>query len=237
MKSGITIAAICARGGSRGVPRKALRRLAGKTLIRHAVECAENCRVFDDIIVSTDDVGIAEEARICGATVPFMRPAELADDTAPKWDVFRHLTSEIRRIHHREISILVDLDVCVPLRRPETVRSCLELLRTTDSDLVVTAYPSDRNPYFNMVEIRSDGFVELVKKSASPVHNRQQAPRVFSLSPAVYAIRTQCLQTLDHWSSAKMRIVEISREEAWDIDSELDFKIVNLLAKERFNAG
>jgi CMP-N-acetylneuraminic acid synthetase len=85
------IAAICARGGSKGVPRKNLRPLAGKPLIAHAIECARACPIFDRIVTSTDDDEIAAVAKQHGSEVPFLRPSYLAQDDSPKWAVFRHL--------------------------------------------------------------------------------------------------------------------------------------------------
>lgn len=226
------VCSICARGGSKGVPRKALRKVAGVPLIGHAIHCAKRCALVDRVIVSTDDEEIAAIARENNAEVPFIRPSELAGDDSPKWVVFRHLVTTCEAMLEKSIKILVDLDIGVPMRSPKIVDDCIHTLMSTDIDLVVTAYRSDRNPYFNMVELDSNDWAHVVKQPIRPIHNRQAALEVFSLSPAVYAMRRDVLWLYDHWSQARMRIHEIPREVAWDVDSELDLKIVEFLMEQ-----
>ena len=224
---------ICARGGSKGVPRKALRELGGRPLLVHAIQCALECSALNRLIVSTDDTDVADLAARCGADVPFMRPAELARDDAPKWEVFRHVVDWVETNEGKKVDILVDLDVGVPLRTPEDVASCINLLKRGRAEVVVTAFEAHRNPYFNMVEEASHGLVKIVKELPSPVHNRQDAPRVLSLSPAVYAIRRSALERWDHWSRAPMAVHVIPRERAWDIDTETDLAFVEHLLERR----
>lgn len=226
------VGSICARGGSKGVPRKALRIIADIPLIAHTIACAKECELLGHVFVSTDDVKIAEIAQKYGAEVPFLRPQSLAGDDSPKWDVFRHLVTTCEELLNTRIEILVDLDVCVPLRPAETITECIQKLQSSGADLVVTAYEADRNPYFNMVEFDEDGTVSIVKKSANPVHNRQSANPVYALSPAVYAIRRDVLWQYDHWSQARMEIQLIPRDIACDIDTELDLKIVQFLMEQ-----
>lgn len=223
------VASVCARGGSKGIPRKALRLLGGHPLIGHAILCARESREIERVVVSTDDEDLAQVARQYGAEVPFIRPLSLAQDESPKWDVFRHLVEAFESTVGTRIEILVDLDVSVPLRAPSTVSACVNALRASAADIVVTAYPADRNPYFNMVELDDEGNARVVMPSLRPVHNRQAAAPVFSLSPAVYAMRREVLWRCSHWSEARMRLHVLPREEAWDADSELDFRIIRFL--------
>ncbi|MCC7125969.1 MAG: acylneuraminate cytidylyltransferase family protein [Acidobacteria bacterium] len=226
---GVVLGAICARGGSKGVPRKNLRTLAGQPLIAHTVACGLACPSLDALVVSTDDAEIAQVAQRFGAQVPFMRPDALAQDDSSKWDVFRHLVETWEQTTGRKVDVLVDLDTGVPLREPVDIEQCLALLRNTDADVVVTAYEPERNPYFNMVEQTSDGTVRVVKPLNSPVTNRQAAPAVFSLSPAVFAIRADALRRFSHWSQARMRVHVVPRERAVDIDTAFDFQLVEFL--------
>lgn len=228
----LIVASVCARGGSKGIPRKALRLLQGHPLVGRAVLCARQTSKIERVVVSTDDEDIAQVARQYGAEVPFIRPLSLAQDESPKWDVFRHLVESFEIIVGRRIEILVDLDVSVPLRTPATVSACVNALQASAADIVVTAYQADRNPYFNMVELDAEGNARIVKPSLGPVHNRQAAAPVFALSPAVYAIRRDVLWRCQHWSEARMRVHVLPREEAWDADSELDFRIIRFLMRE-----
>lgn len=222
------IASICARGGSKGVPRKNLRRIAGVSLLERAIESAQACSIVDRIVVSTDDEEIAALAKSAGAEVPFIRPVELARDTSPKWPVFQHLLEMVEK-DGTSVDILADLDAACPLRAPEDIAGAVDLLRESDAEVVITAYAPERNPYFNMVEIADDGFAKVVKSLPRPVTSRQEAPRVFSLSPSVFAISRGALRRYAHWSEAKVLLHEIPRHRALDIDSEFDMQLAEFL--------
>ena len=229
MTKELVMGAVCARGGSKGIPRKNLRKLAGRPLIVHAIDCANRSATIDRVVVSTDDEEMAEVARAAGAEVPFMRPAELAQDGTSKWAVFRHLVEQYEQIHAVRVAVLVDLDSGVPLRIPADVDGCVNALRAGLADLVVTAYLPERNPYFNMVERGEDGFMKIVKPLNVPVVARQLAPQVFSLSPAVYAINRDALWKYEHWSQSRLEVYELPRSRAMDIDTETDFAMVECL--------
>lgn len=224
------VGAICARGGSKGVARKNIRPLNGKPLIYYTIECARSCPELDRTVISTDDNEFAQIARQYGADVPFLRPAHLAQDTSSKWDVFRNLVETLESIDQRRVDILVDLDTGVPLRKPEDITACIQtILEYDDVDVVVTAYTPDRNPYFNMVEVNAEGYATVSKPLGAAITRRQDAPKVYGLSPAVYAIRRDALWKYDHWAHSKMKICLMPHERAVDIDTELDFRFVEFL--------
>jgi N-acylneuraminate cytidylyltransferase/CMP-N,N'-diacetyllegionaminic acid synthase len=218
---------VCCRGGSRGVVGKALREINGKTLVDYAVADAVNLDAFDLILTASDSEEIVDST----GTRIFVLPDYLTQDDSPKWKTFQYILtklSEEREFGEEEVSILVDLDVGTPLRKPEDIAICILKLIQGNYDVVCTAYEADRNPYFNMVEV-TNGKVQVVKQLAEPTTNRQQAPKVYALSPAVYAIKREALFKYDHWSQANLGIHVIPRERAWDIDTELDLKIVKFL--------
>jgi len=223
------VGSICARGGSKGVARKNIRLLHGKPLIYYTIECARACPELDRTVISTDDEEFAQIARQYGAEVPFMRPAYLAQDTSSKWDVFRHLVETLETQSNRRVDILVDLDTGVPLRKPEDVSVCIQTILASDADVVVTAYVPDRNPYFNMVEVDTEGYARVSKPMEKAVTRRQDAPQVYGLSPAAYAIRRDALWKFDHWAHSNMKVCLIPHERAVDIDTELDFRFVEYL--------
>lgn len=225
----VIIGAICARGGSKGVPRKNLKPLAGKPLIAHTIECAQACTVLQRVVVSTDDQEIAHIARQYGVEVPFIRPAHLAQNDSSKWAVFQHLVQTLEQMDDQRIDILVDLDTGVPLRNQSDITGCIEQLLAGQAEVVTTAYEAERNPYFNMVEIEEDGFARIVKPPPKLIAYRQAAPQVYSLSPAVFAIRHDALWKYEHWSQSKLQICLMPRERAIDIDSEIDFHFVEYL--------
>ena len=224
------LATICCRGGSKGVPGKNIKLLPVKPLIAFTIEAAKKSKLIDDIIVSTDDNEIANVAKAYGAKVPFMRPAELATDTASKWPVFIHAVETYEKLTGKTVEYLVDLDVTVPLKTAEDIDGAIELaLSDINADVVITGYEPERNPYFNMMEVGDDGYAAIVKKSIVPIVRRQDAPIVYSLSPAAYVIKKEALYAYEHWSKARCKIFPIPRERAIDIDTGLDFKIVEFL--------
>jgi CMP-N,N'-diacetyllegionaminic acid synthase len=224
-----TIATICARGGSRGVPGKNIRALLGKPLIVYTIEQALACGRIDSVYVSTDDRAIAAVAQEAGARVPFLRPAELATAEAPKMPVIRHLVAAVEAAGTR-VERVVDLDPTSPLRELADIDACLALLDEA-ADVVITGYEAEKNPYFNMVEAGADGGVRLVKPPAQGVFTRQAAPRVYAMNASIYVWHRR---TLDKglWDG-RARLHVMPRERSVDIDSELDFKLVELLMKEK----
>ena len=206
------IATICCRAGSTRVPNKALQEVGGITLLQRAIRQAK--RLFSRVIVSTDGKEIARLARYENAEV-ISRPKELATSSASKWLVFRHL------VEHVDCERVVDLDVGCPFREDSDVLATVEML--ADYSIAQTAYISDRNPYFNMVH--EDGGVVI----PSMVTNSQDAPVVFSLSPAVFAFKVGALRYYNHWSECAMGLHIIPRERAWDIDTMFDLEVARLL--------
>jgi CMP-N,N'-diacetyllegionaminic acid synthase len=152
------LATICCRGGSKGVPNKNLRLMHGIPLIGHTIVQAQQSELIADLIISTDSQLIADTAKEFGAKVPFMRPDDLASDSASKWPVFIHALEFYEKEYGVEVEYLVDLDVTVPLKTPLDIDGAIQLaLDNPSTEVVITGYEPERNPYFNMMEIREDG--------------------------------------------------------------------------------
>jgi len=220
-----TIASICARGGSVGVPGKNIRPLHGKPLIAHTIEQALAVKGIDAVYVSTDDAAIAEVAEHYGARVPFLRPAELATSSAPKVPVIQHLCDWVAE-NVGPFDRVVDLDPTSPLRTVEDIQACLALL-DDETDAVITAFESEKNPYFNMVERKVDGNIGLVCRPEGVVVARQQAPHVYSMNASIYVWHRHTL-TKGLWNG-QLKLHVMPRERSIDIDSPLDFEIVEML--------
>jgi CMP-N,N'-diacetyllegionaminic acid synthase len=226
------LATICARGGSKGVPGKNLRELGGRPLIAYTIDCARACPDVDAVVVSTDDERIARAAEACGIEVPFRRPAEMASDTAAKLPVIRHATRWMQENRAFRAEIVLDLDVTVPLRAPEDVAACVAEFERVGWDAVITVYAPERNPYFNMVEMGETG-ARVVKEPPKPIFRRQDAPRVYSTTPAVFGFRRELLDRTDYIYDGRVGIVEVPRERAVDIDHEMDFEFAEFLLRRR----
>lgn len=224
-----TIATICARGGSTGLPGKNIKPLLGKPLIVYTIEQALAHAKIDEVFVSTDDPDIAEVARRAGAQVPYLRPPELATATAPKMPVIQHLVRQIEQAG-TQVKTVVDLDPTSPLRQAMDIDACLNLLQP-EVDVVITAYPAEKNPYFNMVEQQPDGNVRVCKPLRQNVTSRQQAPAVYAMNASIYVWHRHTLER-GLWDG-RVRLHVMPRERSIDIDTPLDFKLVELLMQER----
>jgi CMP-N-acetylneuraminic acid synthetase len=221
---------ICARGGSKGVPRKNLRLLGGKPLIAHAIEAARGSRHIESVMVSTDDAEIADAARQWGADVPFIRPADLARDDSAEWLVWRHAVTTLAADPARTpMRALVAVPTTSPFRTAEDVDRCIDLFLSSDADVVFAITEANRNPYFNMVRLRQDGQVDIVIRPDRPLHRRQDAPEVYDMTTAVYAVRPRFVLDRNGLFEGRARAVVIPRDRALDIDTEFDFKLAEFV--------
>lgn len=224
-----SIATICARGGSVGVPGKNIKPLLGKPLIVYTIELALAATGIDKVYVSTDDESIAEVARQAGAEVPFLRPAGLATSSTPKLEVIRHLVEWVES-HVAQVDRIVDLDPTSPLRDLTDIEECIAKL-DDKTDVVITAYESDKNPYFNMVESKADGSIRPVKTSLGGIVGRQAAPLVYSMNASIYVWHRHTL-CKGLWGGNTCLHV-MPRERSIDIDNPIDFIIVEVLMKQK----
>lgn len=229
MAKPLTIATICARGGSRGVPGKNLRPLLGKPLISYSIQQALAHTQIDRVFVSTDSAEIAAVARTAGAEVPFERPSELANHTAAKLPVVEHLVAWVVE-HVGPVTRIVDLDPTSPLREACDIEACLALL-DANTDTVISGYVADKNPYFNMVEESSDGSVRLVKTIPGGVVARQAAPLVYAMNASIYCWHHHSLSK-GLWQG-RTRLHVMPRERSIDIDDPIDFALVELLMRQK----
>lgn len=223
---------IPARGGSKGLPGKNVKPLGGIPLIAHSIRAARGSRRLDDFVVSTDDPAIAEVAREAGARVPFLRPAELATDRVPVWPAVRHAVAQWEAGGGARVDVTVLLQPTSPLRTSEDIDACVTRLLDEDADMCVSVVRPHDSPYFNMVEITSDSAP--FARSCSPVMRdaarRQDAPVVYALNGAVYAVRRSVLETLDNqFRLERLAVCEMARQRSVDIDTLEDFELAEWL--------
>jgi CMP-N-acetylneuraminic acid synthetase len=223
------VALICARGGSKGLPGKNIRPLAGRPLIAWSIAQARAVARIDRVIVSTDSEQIAAVARDAGAEVPFMRPAELARDDSPEWLAWRHALSHLKEADGRYPDILITVPATAPLRTPADLEACLSEYDKGEADVVITVTESHRNPYFSMVKRDTDGTVSLVIPPQGRVFRRQDAPAVYDITPVGYVTSPEFVMTRNGLFEGRVGTVEIPAERAVDIDTLLDFRIAELL--------
>jgi CMP-N-acetylneuraminic acid synthetase len=228
---------IGARGGSQGLPGKNLRPLLGKPLIVWSIEHALATPEIDRVVVSTDSVAIAETARGAGAEVPFMRPAELANDTAGKFQVWQHALAACESRYGESYEMLLDLDCTNPLREPADVSGVIAQFRRSRSrgvDAVFTVCPARKNPYFNVVEPDADGALRISKKLAAPIVARQAAPPVFDIVGSVYILTPDYLRRANGLMEGHTEGYDIGQEKSLDVDSAFDFMLIECVMKQRY---
>ena len=219
---------ICARAGSKGVTNKNLRPINSKPLIVYSIEQALATKLFDQIVVSSDSAEIRNVALANGATDAVERPFELASDTAPKLPAIRHCVESSEK-KFGQFEVIIDLDATAPLRDPEDILGALELLKTTNSDNVITGTPAHRSPYFNLVETNEQGIVHLSKQPRAAVDRRQDSPECFDMNASIYVWRRHALFENETLFTKSTRLFVMPRERSIDIDSQADFDMVEWL--------
>lgn len=224
------IAVIPARGGSKSVPGKNIRSLAGKPLLAWSIDVAKQVTEIDRTIVSTDDEEIASIGRSNGAEI-YPRPPHLATDEALVIDALKDLLQTLSSEEERPEWIVL-LEATCPLRTADDVRACLKLIAEGNYDSVATFKGAELNPHraWKLVDGKPQVFIE----GAVPWLPRQQLPKAYQLNGAVYVFRASLLA---HESKSllvgKLGAVLMPRERSQDIDDEIDFAICEALLKKR----
>lgn len=223
---------IGARGGSKGVPRKNFRDLCGKPLIDWSLgQLLESDRV-DVVVVSTDDPEIYDHAVAKGALDIGLRPDHLATDTAAKWHVWQHAL-EVTEAAKGPAKAFLDLDCTAPLRDPADIPAALDLFAAEQPDMVMSCTEARKNPYFNLLERGEDGSLHVSKPLPGGVVARQQAPEVLEHAASTYVVNPAYLRRAAGLFEGRVIPYMMPAERCIDIDAELDFRIVELLMKER----
>ena len=230
-----TYACIFARSGSKGIVNKNIQQFCGKPLISWTIELALKVKQINEVFVSTDSEEIAEIARMAGAATPFIRPSELATDTSPEWHSWQHFIKFLADKDGRLPEVFLSLPATSPLRSTIDVESCLNEFKKGRADFVVGITPSERNPYFNMIKKGKDNQVDLVIQQGDKYSRRQDTPEVFDLTTVCYVGKPSIILTKNSIFEGKVVGVEIPRERAIDIDTELDFQIAEFLFKSKVN--
>lgn len=221
---------ITARGGSKGIPGKNIKPLAGRPLICHAIDHARGAGASDsDICVSTDSEEIARVVRDYGIEVPFMRPAELASDTAGSYEVIVHSLDYYRSIG-KEYDVVVLLQPTSPLRRPEDITAAIEKYRH-DLDMVVTVREARSNPYYGVFEPDEEGFMR-ISKGDGHYTRRQDAPKVYEYNGAVYVMNVDSLRRSHMRDFRRILPSEMPSSRSLDLDTPLDWQIAEQLLSE-----
>ncbi|WP_270730396.1 acylneuraminate cytidylyltransferase family protein [Shimia sp. Alg240-R146] len=220
---------IGARKGSKGVVRKNFKELSGKPLIDWSLDQLFAHPMVDAVVVSTDDEEIYAHSVAKGALDIGLRPAHLATDEAPKWGVWQHALAAGEQAAGRTASAFLDLDCTSPLRQPEDITGALTLFQNDKPDMVMSVCEARKNPYFNLVEPDETGALHVSKPLPGGVWARQAAPTVYEHAASTYVVDPVYLRNAATIYEGRVVPFEMPAERCIDIDSPLDFAMVEFL--------
>lgn len=224
---------ICARGGSKGVKNKNIKLIDGKPLIAYTIEQAKASNLFEHIVISTDSDEIAEISKEYGAEVFFRRDEKMASDTAGKLDVIKDALVRSELYYNENFDYHIDLDATAPLREVEDIVNSFNQFLNDNNDNLITAMPGRRSPYFNLVEQDKNGKVYLSKSLDSSIVRRQDAPKSYDMNASIYIWKRDVLLNEDTLFLEKTGLYVMPEERSIDIDTELDYKFVEFMMKEK----
>lgn len=223
---------ICARGGSKGVENKNIKPINGKPLIAYTIEQAKASGLFEHIVISTDSDDIAKISQGYGAEVFFKRSAEMASDTAGKLDVIRDAFIKSENHYGQQFDYLIDLDATAPLRAVTDISKSFKQFLKDANDNLITAMPSRRSPYFNLVEVCENGRVSLSKELDEGVVRRQDAPKSYDMNASIYIWKREVVLNTNALFLENTGLYVMPEERSIDIDTELDYKFVEFIMKD-----
>ena len=225
VSGGGVVAIVPARGGSKSIPRKNIKPLAGVPLLAYSIEAGRTARLVDRVIVSTDDEEIAEVARRFGAEVPFLRPTKISQDTTPDLPVFQHALAWLEKHQGVVCDIAVQLRPTSPIRPPDCIDAAIELLYADPTaDSVRGVVPSSESPY-KMWQLHADGTMTPLLDARGERYNRprQELPATYWQTGHVDAIRAATIRA-GSMSGSRIRPLVIDSSYSCDIDTEADWR-------------
>jgi len=223
---------ICARGGSKGIPGKNIKMMNGKPLIWYTIQTA---RMFQkrvpnvDIVLSTDSDEIRRVAKECGLDSDYKRPDYLANDTCGKIDAIKDVLLHYEQQYGKRYDYLLDMDVTSPLRTVDDLLAAFKIIEEEKAAInLYSVSPAGRNPYFNMVEKKANGFYNLVKDDVLYL-SRQVAPVVYEQNGSFYYYRREFFDLGYKSSDTERSTIYLVPHTCFDLDNPIDFQFMSFL--------
>jgi len=225
-----TLGVILARGGSKGIPKKNIKPIAGKPLIAHTIEAALESKIFDQLVVSTDSEEIAEIARRHGASTPFMRPDELSQDHVWSRDALKHAVLACEEIYGVRYDYVVEMPCVSPLRRAEHIKEAYQKLISTGADSVTSVTQmADKHPV-RMKRIVADQLEDFCKEYPEGEGSRRQdLEPCYIRNGAIYSMTRDCIVKKFSRHGEICRPYVMDELSSVNIDTMIDFKLAEVL--------
>jgi len=227
------LAVIPARGGSKGIPRKNITNLGGKSLIDYTITAATSIDGLRDVVVSTEDDEIAAIVRELGLDVPFMRPESLAKDSTESAPVIIHALKSMEEYKGIQYDAVLMLQPTSPLRRAIHIEKSLDLFNSKDCDSVVSVVSVGGNHPFRMKRMIGDQLVNYIDQGFWDMRPRQILPNAYIRNGAIYLIKRDILLANEQLIGDKCLGLVMSDEDSVNIDTPLDLKLAELLLQEK----
>ena len=217
---------IFARGGSKGLRKKNIKKLGNNPLIAYSIEMALSHQLISKVFVSTEDEEIANISKQYGAEI-IHRPEELASDESPEILSWKHA---VEYLHNKKdfFDMFISLPATSPFRNNEDITKAINLL-DQDTDFVISMSAANRSPYFNMVSKKGDFINLVISNQDKKIYRRQDCPIVYDLTTVVYLCSPKKILKFNHVFEGKVKAVEIPKNRALDIDDEIDFLFAEYL--------
>ncbi len=233
MINGKTVLAfIPARGGSKGLPGKNIRELCGKPLIVWTIEQARAIGRIDRVLVSTDDQDIAEVSKRYGAEAPFRRPDDLSSDTASTIEVIFHAIDWLKEHEGFCPAYIMLLQATSPLRATGDIAGAIQMLEEKDNRAVVSVCEMDHHPWWSNRLPENGNMKDFVRPEILN-KRRQDLPVFYRINGAIYLGETAYVHEHNGFLGPETHAYEMPKKRSIDIDSDLDFKLAELLFDEK----
>lgn len=223
------LAIIPARGGSKGVPLKNIRKLNRKPLIEYTIKSAKKSKYVNRVIVSTDDKKIARIAKSCGAEIPFIRPKHLGVSSAKTIDVVKHTLNVLKKKFQYEPDIVTLLNPTVPFRNEDSIDESIQVLVRSKADITIQVKEIKTHPY--RAYWLKNGFLKPFRKDFLKFHQRQLFPECYYSTAGISTFWNKNIAKFGHMFGPKIKPIISSNETNVDIDSIFDFFVAEMIAK------
>ena len=219
---------IPARGGSKGIPKKNLRKLCGIPLIEHTIKTAKKSKKINRLIVSTDSQEIIKFAKKLYVEVPFRRPRKYARDNSSSFDVINHALEFLKKTENYSPDIVIILQPTSPLRNALTIDKSVELLLNSKSSSVLGVFPIKQNPFMAFM-INKNKFLTPYKKDFKKYFQHQKFPEFYYPTGSLYTFWTKTFSKYGNIYGNKIKPLVVSKEESIDVDEPIDLFFVEMI--------